>query len=102
MPRSVLIPIDGSENSQRAFDFYVTDIRHADDMILLCHIQQTPHLSAVNMAHPLSFPVDEWTTQIQEEIKKSQKIVTHYEMACEEKKMNKKVSVNDTLNNSEG
>lgn len=92
MPRSVLIPIDGSDNSQRAFDFYVSDIRHADDTILLCHVQHTPHLSVVNLGQPLNMPIEEWTSQIQEEIKKSQKVVTHYEMICEEKKMNKKVN----------
>merc|ERR1711931_426429 len=45
------------------------------------------------MHQPLQVPIDDWTSQIQEEIKKSQKIVTHYEMACEEAKMAKKVLV---------
>ena len=93
MPRSVLIPVDGSENSQRAFDFYVSDIRHADDVILLCHVQHPPSLSVVSFGQPLNMPIEEWTFQIKDELIKSQKVVTHYEMICEEKHLNKKVSI---------
>ena len=92
MTRSVLIAVDGSENCQRAFDFYVSDIRHADDVILLCHIQHTPHLPVVSMSNPLSLPTEDWTAQIHEEHTKSMKVVSHYEMACEEAKMPKKVN----------
>ena len=93
MPRSVLIPVDGSDNSQRAFDFYLSDVRQADDTIIFCHVQSTPHLTPFNISEPLSIPTEEWTSQIQENIKKSQKVITHYEMLCEEKKMNKKVTI---------
>ena len=93
MPRSVLIPVDGSDNSRRAFDFYLSDVRQADDTIIFCHVQSTPHLASFNISEPLNFPTEEWTSQIQENIKKSQKVVTHYEMLCEEKKMNKKVTI---------
>merc|ERR1712142_1011659 len=74
MTRSVLIAVDGSENCQRAFDFYVSDIRHADDVILLCHIQHTPHLPVVSISNPLSLPTEDWTAQIHEEHTKSMKV----------------------------
>ena len=93
MPRSVLIPVDGSENSQRAFDFYISDIRKPDDLILLCHIQHTPSLSVMSMSQPLQVPIEEWTKQIQEELRKSQKVIGHYETTCEQAKMAKKVKI---------
>ena len=91
MPRSVLIPVDGSENSQRAFDFYVSEISHVNDMILLCHVQQSPTLPVVIMCQPLQDPFDLWISEFQEEVKKSQKIIAHYEMACDKGNMAKKV-----------
>jgi len=89
MPRTVLIPIDGSKNSERAFNYYLNEIRRDDDKLLLAHIQHAPHLSAVSMSAPLSIPTEEWTNAIQDEIKKSNKIVEHYEMECEQKKIQK-------------
>ena len=86
MPRSVLIPVDGSDNSKRAFDFYVSDIRHADDLILLCHIQDAPTVSVVGTT-------EDWTSQIQEEINKGQKVITDYQITCENEKMAKKVII---------
>ena len=91
MPRSVLIPVDGSENSHRAFDYYVSGIRHTDDLILLCHIQQTPHYSVISMHNPVHLPTEDWTSKILQEMRKSQTIITHYDMDCEQNKMARKV-----------
>merc|ERR1711890_83516 len=89
MPRTVLIPVDGSPNSQRAFDYYLNDVRRDDDKLLLAHIQNAPQLSAVSVHSPLSIPTEEWTNAIQDEIKKSGKIIEHYEISCEQKKIAK-------------
>lgn len=88
--RKVLIPVDGSDNSQNAFNFYIENLLKPDDQLFLLHVQQTPHLNAISIHEPLSLPTEEWTTKIKEEVTKSQKLIQHYEMLCEQHKLNKK------------
>ena len=91
MPRSVLIPVDGSENSQRAFDFYLSDIRQPGDLILLSQIQDTPNVSIFKMHQSLQVLTDDWISQIQEVVDRSKKVITHYERLCEQANMTIKV-----------
>lgn len=35
----------------------------------------------------MNIPAEEWTKKIQEHVKKSQELMNHYEMLCEEKKV---------------
>lgn len=90
MVRNVLIPIDGSENSQRAFDFYMENVRKPDDVVLLCHIQQPPSLPAFSFKEGMQFPAGDWSSKMQEQIHKSNKLMEHFEILCEEKKIAKK------------
>lgn len=89
MARKILIPVDGSENAQGAFDFYIANLMKADDEVLLLHVQQTPHLSVISLSEPLNMPTEEWTTKISDQVKKSQALIAHYEMLCESKKLKK-------------
>lgn len=88
--RKVLIPVDGSKNSQNAFEFYIENLLKADDEVLLLHVQQTPNLNAISLHEPLSLPTEEWATKIKDEVAKSQKLIQHYEMLCEQHKLAKK------------
>ncbi|XP_057301343.1 universal stress protein Slr1101-like [Hydractinia symbiolongicarpus] len=90
MPRSILIPVDGSENSERAFNFYVENLMKAEDTILILHVTTTPHLPTFSIHEPLQMPAAEWTKKIQEQVEKTQKLAAHYEMLCEAKKLKKK------------
>jgi len=87
--KNVLIPVDGSENSQRAFDFYVDNLRQEKDHLFLLHIQTTPHLSTVSLDSGAAFPTEQWESKLKETIAASQKLMTHYEMLCEAKKLPK-------------
>lgn len=35
----------------------------------------------------MNIPVEDWSKQLKEEISKSQKLIAHYEMLCEENKV---------------
>jgi len=89
MPRTILIAVDGSKNSQNAFDMYVNQIRRDDDKVLLAHVQPTPHLKTISLTEPLSLPTNEWMNQIQDGIAKSKKTMEHYEISCEQLKISK-------------
>lgn len=89
MTRNILIPIDGSENSERAFHFYLENLHNKDDVVLILHIQTTPHLHALSFEHPLQMPTEEWNKKLTEEVQKAKKLIEHYEILCEEKKIHK-------------
>jgi len=38
----------------------------------------------------MHLPTEEWTKKIQEQVAKSNKLIAHYEICCEEKKIKKK------------
>lgn len=42
-PRIVLIPVDASENSERAFHWYVDNLRHKDDKLVIFHCHELHH-----------------------------------------------------------
>jgi len=90
MTRNVLLPIDGSDNSQRAFDFYKNQIAKPGDTLLLLHVQAPAHLPAFSINEPMSLPTEEWGNLIKEQIEKSKKIMEHYEISCEQDKIAKK------------
>jgi len=90
MTRSVLIPLDGSNNSERAFNFYVENLMKDGDHVLLLHVSQTPHLPTLSLHDPMHLPSEEWMATISEGVKKSQSLIQHYEMLCETKKLKKK------------
>jgi len=88
--RKILIPVDGSPNSQKAFDFYIENLMKNTDEVELLHVQHTPHLSLLSLHDPMNIPVEDWSKQLKDEISKSQKLIAHYEMLCEEHKLAKK------------
>lgn len=93
MSRNVLLPVDGSENSQRAFDYYLEQIRRPDDHLHLVHVQAPPHLPSFSIHEPLHLPSDEWRKLITDQVERTNKITTHYEMLCEEAKIPKTLYV---------
>jgi len=88
--RKVLIPVDGSEDSQGAFDFYIDNLMKKDDEVEILHIQHTPHLSVLSLHDPMNIPVEEWSHKLKDEVKKSQALIAHYEILCEQKHLAKK------------
>lgn len=94
-PRKILVPIDSSANSQRAFDYYLENIAKPDDTVLLCHVNIPPHLPTMSFKEGFKFPADEWAQKIQEQVKETNKLMEHYEMICEEKQITKRPIVSE-------
>ena len=88
--RNVLIPIDGSNNSKRAFEFYLKQIKRSEDHLLLVHVQDHAHLPIISMHDPLTPPTAEWAKLITDQVLKSQKILEDYQIWCEQEKIPKK------------
>lgn len=73
--RLVLIAIDGSDNSEKAFQFYVEHLHQTGNQMLLVHAAEPPLLSS-SQAVMLSQPV--WDQMLESEKKKVQTLEESY------------------------
>ena len=90
MGRKILIAVDGSDNSQRAFEMYIEHFHKPNDLVILAHVVIGPHLQAFNWQNPLHMPVEEWQHKIQEHATEVEKMMERYEILCEEHQLQKK------------
>ena len=49
-PRNVCIPVDGSENSQRAYDWYKSNIAQPQDHLIILHVVEPPSIPEYGFA----------------------------------------------------
>eukprot|EP00794_Sanderia_malayensis_P004168 gene4168-4722_t len=81
--RVIVVPIDGSDHSQRAFDWYVEHLHKKGDHVKLLNIVEPPKVPASFMVMgPLVTP-DEWHLQMRQNVEKSKDIAGSYEKQCE-------------------
>eukprot|EP00794_Sanderia_malayensis_P011283 gene11283-12463_t len=90
MVRKVLVAVDGSDNAERAFQFYMDNVYREGDLLNLVHITSTPHLPAFSFEKPMSFPVEEWQGKLQKQVIEAQELVGQFEALCESRKIAKK------------
>lgn len=81
--RRILIPIDGSAHSLRAFEWYRDHVRKPEDFVYLCHCVEPLQLKTLSFKQPLKVPSDEWSTAIQANIDKAKKLEDEYSILCE-------------------
>ena len=71
--RCIVLPVDGSENAERAYDFYRANIQRPGDYIVVVHVVEPPNFSSMGMIG-LNLPTEEWTKIIQENNQKASKL----------------------------
>ena len=97
-PRVILMPVDGSEHSERAFNWYLTHMHREDDHIGIVNIVEPPKVPASFMVMgPLVTP-DEWHKQLHENVEKSKSIADGYKKMCEKAGVQCSVYVEGTEN----
>ncbi|XP_075251637.1 uncharacterized protein LOC142344050 isoform X2 [Convolutriloba macropyga] len=86
--RVVVITVDGSPHSQRAFDWYLKHLMRPEvDKVHLIHIAEQVSLPVVTTDSPLSFPKDAWVEKLTARNKKTEELRDHYESKLEELKL---------------
>ncbi|CAD5117941.1 DgyrCDS6684 [Dimorphilus gyrociliatus] len=95
--RRVLIAIDGSEDSRRAFNFYLDQIHNDGNTALLIHISETPNLPVFTFKTGLKLPVEEWTKILTDKVRKAQSIEKDYEAILVQKKIKYKILSGETF-----
>ncbi|ESN92023.1 hypothetical protein HELRODRAFT_186168 [Helobdella robusta] len=100
--RVVVIAIDSSDYSRRAFDWYVMQIWKADDLVVFVHCPETPRFPSFSFKNALSPPIDEWKKIMDEMNSNSQKLEEEYSITCQSKKIKYKMRAEAEKNVGEG
>jgi len=100
--RTVLIAVDASEHSRQAFEWYLHNVFRPDDLIIVCHVPEQPHLSMFSLKDGLNIPVEEWQKAIQGQLENIRKLEQDYEGDLIAKKIQYKMKVEQHKNPGEG
>jgi len=83
--RRVLIAVDGSENSERAFSWYCNQIHKQGDELYIIHAHELPALPAA--PYPYGAPYyEEWQNLVQRSDSDARHLLELYGMKCKELK----------------
>ncbi|KAL3309253.1 hypothetical protein Ciccas_012201 [Cichlidogyrus casuarinus] len=78
--RNILMPIDGSDHAQRAFHWYLDNMKKAKDMVFFIHVIEpvytTPAVGLAMEAPPLL--IDDMTRVMQDSIESGKKLGQKY------------------------
>ncbi|XP_028398365.1 uncharacterized protein LOC114521975 [Dendronephthya gigantea] len=80
---TVLIPVDGSGNSEKAFDWYVKYCHKPDNFVITYHSHEAPSLSAFSLKDFMHVPADEWQSKMEASVKEVKKLEDNYIVKCQ-------------------
>ncbi|CAH8851775.1 unnamed protein product [Trichobilharzia szidati] len=80
--RSVLIAIDGSEHSKNAFQHYLKWLHRPDDTVTIFHAVEPISLPSISLSNPISVPSDEWSSIVQDNVKRVRQLEDDYSAEC--------------------
>ncbi|CAH8557560.1 unnamed protein product [Schistosoma curassoni] len=80
--RSVLIAIDGSEHSKKAFQYYLKWLQRSDDTITIYHAVEPVSLPTISLSNPISIPSDEWSNIVEVNVKRVRELEHDYSTDC--------------------
>ncbi|KAK3751151.1 hypothetical protein QZH41_015482 [Actinostola sp. cb2023] len=96
--RKVLIPVDGSDYSMAAFNFYLDNIHHSDDIVILTHTLELPPKPSVPFPD-VGKHYEEWRKVVEEHRCKSRSILGNFLERLENQKgkeqKSKSVAIHD-------
>ena len=81
--RVILLPVDGSEHSERAFNWYLNHLHKKGDHVGIVNVMEPAKVPASFMVMgPMVAPA-EWHEQITEDINSSKKVLDGFKKRCE-------------------
>ncbi|EDO44746.1 predicted protein [Nematostella vectensis] len=85
--RRVVIPVDGSQHSERAFNWYRQHVHEPGDEVLIIHTQEQPTIPSSPYAYGGTVLPDEWNKAVDECIVNAKKLIEEYNKKCKEQGM---------------
>ncbi|PAA51953.1 hypothetical protein BOX15_Mlig007404g1, partial [Macrostomum lignano] len=67
----ILIPLDGSQHAEAAYQWYLDNIRRDGDSLVIAHILEPPSLPSFSLKSGFNVPTEEWRNIILESGKKA-------------------------------
>lgn len=90
--RTILVAVDGSGYSERAFDWYADRFRQPDDQVVFLHVYEAPISPPPTFASCMSIPPkEEWERMLQKADEKAKEMLAKYEKKCTELELPYKV-----------
>merc|ERR1711973_291962 len=63
--RKILIPVDGSENAEKAFEWFLKSCWHREtDTIIFFHLYRNPSLPVFSLKEGIKIPTEEWQKEL--------------------------------------
>lgn len=86
-PRLILLPVDDSPHSERAFDWYLQHLHRQDDQLGIVHFHQAPQPTAEKygvLSVGLVDDSDKFKEEMKASLQKSKKLIEKYEKKAKE------------------
>lgn len=85
--RNIVLGVDASQHSQRAFDFYVQNICDKEkDRLLIIHAQEYPTIPAAPYPYGYAY-YEEWQSLVEKSDKQVQELLESYGTKCKSLKL---------------
>jgi len=91
--RKVFIPVDGSPDSERAFTWYVANMKRDSDIVRIFHMPEPVSLPLVTLKEGVNTPFKNWEVKLQERLKKVTELEDHYNY----KLLNHRIHINSSV-----
>lgn len=86
--RLILIAIDGSSHSKRAFNFYLENLYQPNDALTIYHAIEPIALPSFSLANPSNIPVGDWSRMVQNNVNTVRDLENDYSVECQRRNIN--------------
>eukprot|EP00794_Sanderia_malayensis_P007334 gene7334-8154_t len=82
--RVIVLPVDGSSNCRRAFQWYLKNLRRSNDRLAIVNVIEPPVVpSSFIMMGPVVIS-EEWQAEVEDNIARAKRTAKEFEAKCEE------------------
>eukprot|EP00794_Sanderia_malayensis_P003703 gene3703-4223_t len=82
--RTIVLPVDDSEHSERAFKWYLKLGSMEGDKVIIAHFFVPPPLPAMSLYHAAVKATDEYKESLNQHLELAKKLMAKYEHLCKE------------------
>jgi len=84
-PRNILVAVDGSVYSERAFNWYADKFRKDGDQVVFVHVYESPITPPPTFANCMTIPPrEEWERMLEKAERQAKDILSKYEKKCKD------------------
>ena len=81
--RLVLLPVDGSANSERAFQWYLKNLRKENDRLAVVTVVESPVVPSSFIIMGPTVISEEWQAEVEESIERAKRTAEEFKVKCD-------------------